>query len=147
MKAKTILLTSFLIFGLLLASCGSKEPTETTVNLPVVSGEVESKVENTTVPPVATEVQVPVNTYPVDQVSEPVALEAAIAYPVDDDSATYDADMRAYIEQILGGTIAIEELFGKEDDQLREILVNAAQGRFTLTDTGLDKAIDWLKKQ
>lgn len=147
MKAKTILLTSFLIFGLLLASCGSKEPTETTVNLPVVSGEVESKVENTTVPPVATEVQVPVNTYPVDQVSEPVALEAAIAYPVDDDSATYDADMRAYIEQILGGTIEIEELFGKDDEELIVILRNAAEGRITVTETGLDRAADWLKKQ
>ncbi len=147
MKAKTILLTCLLVFSLLLAGCGKKEPTETTVNLPVVSGEVEKEVENTEVPLVATEVQVPVDTYPVDQPLEPAGLEAAITYPVDDDSATYDADMRAYIEQILGGTIEIEELFGKEDDQLREILLNAAQGRLTLTDTGLDKAIDWLKKQ
>ncbi|HPR35165.1 MAG TPA: hypothetical protein PKY64_05785 [Anaerolineaceae bacterium] len=147
MKIKTILLTSFLVVSLLLASCGSKEPTETTVNLPVISGEVEMEVENTPVPTVATEAQVPQDTYPVDQPLEPVAQEAAIAYPVDDDSTTYDADMRAYIEQILGGTIAIEELFGKEDDQLREILYNAAQGRFILSETGLDKAIDWLKKQ
>ncbi len=147
MKAKTILLTSLLVVSLLLAGCGKKEPTETTVNLPVVSGEVEKEVENTPVPTVATEAQVPQDTYPVDQPLETLNLEAAIAYPVDDNSTTYDADMRAYIEQILGGTIAIEELFGKEDDQLREILYNAAQGRFSLTETGLDKAIDWLKKQ
>jgi len=143
MKAKTILLTSLLVLSLLLAGCGSKEPTESTVNLPVVSGEVE----NTAVPTLETEVQVPQDAYPVDQLAEPVALEAAIAYPVDDDSPTYDADMRAYIEQILNGTIAIEDLFGKEDDQLREILITAAQGRIIVTETGLEAAVDWLKKQ
>jgi hypothetical protein len=143
MKAKVILLTSLLIVSLLLSACGSKEPTETIVNLPVVSGEVE----NTTIPPVATEVQVPSDTYPVQQPTEPVALDAAIAYPVDDSSPTYDADMRAYIEQILGGTIAIEDLFGKNDDELRVILRNAAEGRFVLSETDLDKAVDWLEKQ
>ncbi len=143
MKTKTILLTSFLVLSLLLAGCGSKEPTETTVNLPVVSGEVAS----TAVPPAATEAEVPQDTYPVDQPAEPMMLEAAIAYPADDDSPNYDAEMRVYIEQILGGTVAIEDLFGKEDDQLREILTNAAEGRLILTESGLDKAVDWLKKQ
>ena len=143
MKIKTIMVSSFLVVSLLLASCGSKEPTETTVNLPVVSGEVAS----TAVPPAATEAEVPQDTYPVDQPSEPMMLEAAIAYPADDDSPNYDAEMRVYIEQILGGTVAIEDLFGKEDDQLREILTNAAEGRLILTESGLDKAVDWLKKQ
>lgn len=143
MKTKTILLTSFLVLSLLLAGCGSKEPTETTVSLPVVSGEVAS----TAVPPAATEAEVPQDTYPVDQPAEPMMLEAAIAYPADDDSPNYDAEMRVYIEQILGGTVAIEDLFGKEDDQLREILTNAAEGRLILTESGLDKAVDWLKKQ
>lgn len=55
--------------------------------------------------------------------------------------------MRAYIEQILGGTIAIEDLFGKDDDELRVILQNAAEGRIILTETGLDRAADWLEKQ
>ena len=144
MKAKTILLTSLLVVSLLLSACGSKEPTETTVNLPVVSGEVE----NTSVPPVATQVQVPSDTYPVEQPAGTVALEAAIAYPVGDDSSpTYDADMRAYIEQILGGTMPIEDLFGKDDDVSLEILRNAAQGRIIVTETGLEKAADWLEKQ
>ncbi len=143
MKAKTILLTNLLVISLLLAACGSKEPTETTVNLPVVSGEIE----NTPVPPAAAEVEIPQDTYPVDQPAEPVMLDVAIAYPAEDSSPTYDADMRAYIEQILGGTIAIEDLFGKDDDQLRETLITAAEGRVILTETGLEKAVDWLKKQ
>jgi len=92
-------------------------------------------------------VPVPQDTYPVEQAVEPILIDVAGAYPVDDSSPTYDADMRAYIEQMLGGTIAIEELFGKEDDQLREILINAAEGRLILTETGLEKAVEWLKKQ
>lgn len=144
MKIKTILLTSFLVVSLLLASCGSKEPTETTVNLPVVSVQTE----NTTVPPAATEVpQGAAEAYPVQQATESV-IEVALAYPVGDDSSTaYATEMRAYIEQILGGTIAIEDLFGKDDDELRIILQNAAQGRFILPETGLDRAADWLEKQ
>ena len=147
MKAKTILLTSFLVLSLLLAGCGSKEPTETTINLPVVSGEVEKEVENTPVPPAATEVQVPQEAYPVEQPVEPVILNPALAYPIDENSQTYDTDMRAYIEQILNGTMAIEDLFGKEDGQVREILINAAQGRITLPETALENAVNWLKKQ
>lgn len=143
MKINTILLTSFLVVSLLLAGCGSEEPTETTVNLPAVNSETQ----NTPVPTLETSVPEPALSYPVDQLAEPVSLESAIAYPVDDDSPTYDADMRAYIEQILGGTIEIEELFGKDDDELRVILRNAAEGRITLTETGLEKAVDWLKKQ
>ena len=144
MKIKTILLTSLLVVSLLLSGCGKKEPTETTVNLPVVSGQVE----NTTVPPAATEVQAPAEPYPVAQATETAAVEVALAYPVGDDSSpTYAAEMRAYIEQILGGTIAIEDLFGKDDDELRVILRNAAEGRLILTETGLEKAVDWLKKQ
>jgi len=143
MKIKTILLTSFLVMSLLLTGCGSEEPTETTVNLPVVNGETQ----NTTVPTPETAVPEPALSYPVDQSAEPVPLESAIAYPVDDSSPTYDADMRTYIEQILGGTIEIEELFGKDADELRVILQNAAKGRLILTETGLEKAVDWLKKQ
>jgi len=144
MKAKTILLTSMLVLSLLLAACGSKEePTETTVNLPVVGGEVQETEE----PQEVAEVAVPQDTYPVDQPVEPVLLDIMTTYPVDDSSPTYDAEMRAYIEQILGGTIAIEDLFGLEDDQLRETLLTAAQGRLILTETGLEKAVDWLKKQ
>jgi len=144
MKAKTILLTSMLVLSLLLAACGSKEePTETTVNLPVVGGEVQETEE----PQEVAEVAVPQDTYPVDQPVEPVLLDIMTTYPVDDSSPTYDAEMRAYIEQILGGTIAIEDLFGLEDDQLRVTLLTAAQGRLILTETGLEKAVDWLKKQ
>lgn len=144
MKAKTILLTFMLVLSLMLAACGSKEePTETTVNLPVVGGEVQDTLE----PQEVAEVGVPQDTYPVDQPAEPVLMVVAIAYPVDDSSPNYDAEMRAYIEQILGGTIAIEDLFGLEDDQLRETLLSAAQGRLLLTETGLEKAVDWLKKQ
>lgn len=143
MKIKTILLTSFLVASLLLAGCGSEEPTETTVNLPAVNSETQ----NTPAPTLATTVPEPELSYPVGQPAEPVAMESAIAYPVDDDSPTYDADMRAYIEQILGGTMEIEELFGKDDDELRVILRNAAEGRLVLTETGLEKAVDWLKKQ
>ena len=143
MKINTLLLTSFLVVSFLLAGCGSEEPTETTVNLPAVNSETQ----NTPVPTLETAVPAPELSYPVDQLAEPVPLESAIAYPVDDDSPTYDADMRAYIEQILGGTIAIEELFGKDDDEIRVILRNAAEGRLILTETGLEKAVDWLKKQ
>ena len=143
MKAKTIFLTSLLVVSLLLSTCGSKKATETTVNLPAVSGEVQ----NTSVPPAANEVQVPADTYPVEQPAEQAMLEAAIAYPVEDSSPTYDADMRAYIEQILGGTIAIEDLFGKDDGELRTILRNAAEGRFILSEAALDRAADWLEKQ
>lgn len=144
MKTKTILLTSFLVLSLLLAGCGSKEPTETTVNLPVVSGEVAS----TAVPPAATEAEVPQDTYPVDQPAEPALIEAELAYPVGDDSSpSYDAEMRAFIEQLLGGTIAIEDLFGRDDDELRVILRDAAEGRFIVTETSLDRAADWLEKQ
>lgn len=144
MKTKTILLTSLLVVSLLLSGCGKKEPTETTVNLPVVVGQVE----NTAVPTVATEVQVPADTYPVDQTAEPAALEAALAYPVGDDSSpTYAAEMKAYIEQILGGTIAIEDLYGKDDDELRVILRNAAEGRFIVSEEAIDRAADWLEKQ
>lgn len=145
MKIKTILLTSFLVTSLLLASCGSKEPTETTVNLPVISGQTE----NTTVPPAATELsQETSDPYPIQQASEPFVVEVALAYPVgEDSSATYATEMRAYIEQILGGTIAIEDLFGKDGDELRVTLRNAAQGRIILTETGLDRAVDWLQKQ
>jgi hypothetical protein len=145
MKIKTILLTSFLVVSLLLASCGSKEPTETTVNLPVISGQTE----NTTVPPAATELsQETSDPYPIQQASEPFVVEVALAYPVgEDSSATYATEMRAYIEQILGGTIAIEDLFGKDGDELRVTLRNAAQGRIILTETGLDRAVDWLQKQ
>ncbi|HOZ38607.1 MAG TPA: hypothetical protein PLH64_07675 [Anaerolineaceae bacterium] len=145
MKIKTILLTSLLVVSLLLASCGSKKPTETTVNLPVISGQTE----NTTVAPATTEVSpVTSNPYPVQQATEPSVVEVALAYPVgDDSSAAYATEMRAYIEQILGGTIAIEDLFGKDDDELRVILRNAAQGRIILTETGLDRAADWLEKQ
>lgn len=147
MKTRTLLIALLLVFSLLLVSCGSKEPTETTVNLPVVSG---GDAKNTAVPTtVATEVQVvPQNTYPVGQAEQPVTLEAAITYPVgDDSSASYATEMRIYIEQILGGTIAIEDLFGKDDNETREILRNAAQGRITVTETGLDRAADWLEKQ
>ncbi len=145
MKIKTILLTSFLVVSLLLASCGSKEPTETTVNLPVISGQTE----NTTVPPAATELsQETSDPYPIQQASEPFVVEVALAYPVgEDSSAAYATEMRAYIEQILGGTIAIEDLFGKDGDELRVTLRNAAQGRIILTETGLDRAVDWLQKQ
>jgi hypothetical protein len=144
MKAKTILLTSMLVLSLLLAACGSKEePTETTVNLPVVGGEVQETEE----PQEVADEAVPQDTYPVDQPAEPVLLDIMTTYPVDDSSPTYDTEMRAYIEQILGGTIAIEDLFGLEDDQLRETLLTAAQGRLILTETGLEKAVDWLKKQ
>ena len=144
MRTKTILLTSLIVVSLLLSACGSKKPTETTVNLPVVSGEVE----NTTVPPAATESQAPAQPYPVEQGAEAATVEVALAYPVGDDSSpTYASEMRAYIEQILGGTIAIEELFGKDDDELRVILQNAAEGRIILTETGLDRAADWLEKQ
>jgi len=55
--------------------------------------------------------------------------------------------MRAYIEQILGGTIAIEDLYGKDDDELRVILRNAAEGRVIVTEAGIDRAADWLEKQ
>lgn len=144
MKAKTILLTFMLVLSLMLAACGSKEePTETTVNLPVVGGEVQDTLE----PQEVAEVEAPQDTYPVDQPAEPVLMDVAIAYPVDDSSPNYDAEMRAYIEQILGGTVAIEDLFGLEDGQLRETLLIAAEGRLTLTDTGLEKAVDWLKNQ
>jgi predicted small lipoprotein YifL len=143
MKTKTILLTTILLLSLLIAACGSKEPTETTVNLPVVGGEVQ----NTSEPQQAAEVPLPQDTYPVEQPVEPVLMDAAIAYPADDDSPTYDADMRAYIEQILNGTLAIEDLFGKDESYLRETLINAAEGRIILTESGLEKAVDWLKKQ
>lgn len=143
MKAKTILLTSLLVLSLMLAACGSKETPETAINLPVVGGEVQETEE----PQEAAEVAVPQDTYPVDQPAEPVLLDIMTTYPVDDSSPTYDAEMRAHIEQILGGTIAIEDLFGLEDDQLRETLLTAAQGRLILTETGLEKAVDWLKKQ
>lgn len=145
MKTRSLLITSLIVLSLLVAGCGSKKPTETTVNLPVVNSDVQSTAEPTTV---ATEAQNPQVPYPVDQPAEPNALEAAITYPVGDDSSpTYDADMRAYIEQILGGKMPIEDLFGKDDDVTREILVNAAQGRLIITESGLNKAVDWLKKQ
>lgn len=144
MKTKTLLITSLLVFSLLLAACGSKEPTETTVNLPVVNSEPQ----NTAVPTLETTVQSPAVAYPVDQTAEPAALEVALSYPVgDDSSAAYATEMRAYIEQILGGTIAIEELFGKDDDELIVILRNAAEGRFEVSEMGLDRAADWLEKQ
>lgn len=148
MKTRTLLIAILLVFSLLLANCGSKEPTETTVNLPVVNSESQS----TTEPTVEATVQAPEVTYPVGQTttSEAVAalVEVELAYPVgDDSSASYATEMRAYIEQILGGTIAIEDLFGKDDDETREILRNAAQGRITVTETGLDRAADWLEKQ
>lgn len=144
MKAKSILLTSMLVLSLLLAACGSKEePTETTVNLPVVGGEIQNPSE----PAMVEEGQAPQDTYPVDQPAEPLMLDVMITYPIDDSSPTYDADMRAYIEQILGGTVAIEDLFGMDEDEVRVILLNAAEGRFIVTETGLDKAADWLKKQ
>lgn len=143
MKTKTILFTSLLVVSLILSACGSKDPTDTTVNLPAISGEAG----NTALPP-ASETQAPADAYPVEQPADVSALEAAITYPVDDDSSpTYDADMRAYIEQILGGTMPIEDLFGKDDDVTREILRNAAQGRIIVSETGLDKAADWLEKQ
>lgn len=144
MKTKTLLITSLLVLSLLLAACGSKTPTETTVNLPVVNSETQ----NTAVPTLETTVQAPAVTYPVDQTPGPAALEVALAYPVGDDSSlSYATEMRDYIEQLLGGTIAIEELFGKDDDVTREILRNAAEGRITVTETGLDRAADWLEKQ
>jgi len=147
MKTRTLLIAILLVFSLLLANCGSKEPTETTVNLPVVSGgDAKVTTEPTTV---ATEVQVvPQNTYPVGQAEQPVTLEAAITYPVgDDSSAAYAAEMRAFIEQILGGTMPIEDLFGKDDDVTRDILRKAAEGRLVVTEAGIDRAADWLKKQ
>ena len=125
MRAKTILLTSLLVMCLLLSACGSKEPTETTVNLPVVGG----KIQNTSEPALVEEGQAPQDAYPVELPAEPVLPDVMISYPIDDDSPTYDADMRAYIEQILNGTIPIEDLFGMEDEQLRETLLEAAEGR------------------
>lgn len=146
MKTRTLLIAMLLVFSLLLASCGSKEPTETTVNLPVVNSESQ----NTAEPTVEATVQAPEVTYPVGQTttSEAVLPEAALTYPVgDDSSAAYATEMRAFIEQILGGTMPIEDLFGKDDDVTREILRNAAQGRIEVTETGLDRAADWLEKQ
>jgi len=143
MKRNTILLTCLLVMSLLAAGCGSKEPTESIVNLPVVGGESQT----TAAVPQGTTAQVPDDTYPVEQTAEPAVVDPALAYPIDDSSPTYDADMRAYIEQILNGTYAIEDLFGKDDDQLRVILITAAQGRMTLSETVLDRAVDWLEKQ
>jgi len=151
MKIKTILLTSFLVLCLVLSGCGSKKPTETTVNLPAVSGQTENTPVSPAAPnepPVATEVQeAPVNSYPIEHANEVAGLEAELMYPVDITSPTYDAEMRAYIEQILNGTAAIEDLLGKEDEQVREILLNAAQGRINLSDGILGNVMDWLKKQ
>ena len=100
MKRNAILLTCLLVMSLLAAGCGSKEPTESVVNLPVVGGESQT----TAAAPQETAVQVPGDTYPVGQAAEPAVVDPALAYPIDDSSPTYDADMRAYIEQILNGT-------------------------------------------
>jgi PBP1b-binding outer membrane lipoprotein LpoB len=144
MKTKTLIITSLLVVSLLLAGCGSKEPTETTVNLPVVNSETQ----NTAVPTLETTIESPAVTYPVDQNTDPAVSQLELAYPVgDDSSASYATEMRAYIEQILGGTIDIEELFGKDDEELIVILRNAALGRIDVTETGLERAADWLKKQ
>ncbi len=146
MKTRTLLIAMLLVFSLLLASCGSKELTETTVNLPVVNSESQ----NTAEPTVEATVQVPEVTYPVGQTitSEAVSPETALTYPVgDDSSAAYAAEMRAFIEQILGGTMPIEDLFGKDDDVTRDILRKAAEGRLVVTEAGIDRAADWLEKQ
>lgn len=146
MKTRTLLIASLLVLSLILVSCGSKEPTETTVNLPVVNSESQ----NTAVPTVEATVQTTVQPYPVGQSTTPEAVspEAALTYPVGDDSSpAYAAEMRAYIEQILGGTMPIEDLFGKDDDVTREILRKAAEGRLVVTEAGIDRAADWLKKQ
>ena len=144
MKTRTLLITSLLVLSLLLAGCGSKVPTETTVNLPVISGQVE----NTAAPTLETTVETPAVTYPISQTAEPAVPEAILAYPVGDDSSpAYAAEMKAYIEQILGGTIAIEDLYGKNDDELRVILRDAAEGRFIVSEEAIDRAADWLEKQ
>ena len=143
MNINALLLTSLLVLSLILSACGSKKTDETTVNLPAISGE-GGNVTEPTAPSGAPSAE---NAYPVGQSAEPNMLEAALAYPVDGANPNYDAEMRAYIEQILGGTISIEDLFGKGADELRTILENAAQGRVTLNGTGLEKAVEWLGKQ
>lgn len=137
MKAKTILVTSLLVISLLLAGCGSKKAAENTVNLPAISGDAAQSAE--------AEAQTPQNAYPV-ALSDSDTLESALTYPVEG-SATYDADMRAYIEQILNGTMTIEDLAGKNDTELRDILIKAAEGRLELTDGALEEAIKRIKQQ
>ncbi len=80
------------------------------------------------------------------ETSEPI-IDIALSYPIDDSSPNYDAEMRAFIEQILNGTMPIEDLFGKEDDVTQDILLKAAQGRMVLSETALKQAADWLEKQ
>ncbi len=144
MKVKTILFTSLLVISLVLSGCGSEKPTETTINLPAVSGgEAQTTAMPTTI---ATEVQNPEVIYPVSETSEPIT-DIALSYPIDDSSPNYDAEMRAFIEQILNGTMPIEDLFGKDDDVTQDILLEAAQGRIILSDTALKQAADWLEKQ
>ena len=137
MKAKNILLTSLLVISLLLTGCGSKKAAENTVNLPAISGDAAQSAE--------AEAQTVQEAYPVE-LSDPAMLESALTYPVEG-SATYDADMRAYIEQILNGTMTIEDLAGKNDTELRDILIKAAEGRLELTDGALEEAIKWIKQQ
>lgn len=137
MKVKNILLISLLVISLLLAGCGSKKATENTVNLPAISGDAAQSAE--------AEAQTARDAYPVELLN-PAVLEPALTYPVEG-SATYDADMRAYIEQILNGTMTIEDLVGKNDTELRDILIKAAEGRLELTDGALEEAIKWIKQQ
>lgn len=143
MKRNLIFLTCLIVLGLLAASCGSKKPTESTVNLPVVGGDAQA----TTVAPQQPEASAPANTYPVGDSAAQGAHDPALAYPIDKASPTYEAEMRAFVEKILNGAYKIEDLVKKDEAQLREILTTAAQGKFILTEGQLKAAIDWLLKK
>lgn len=143
MKKSTFFIICFLVLSLLAVGCGANKPADTSVNLPVVSGEVQS----TAIVPEATAVQVPANPYPAGGSYAPAAQDPALAYPVDEGSPTFDADMRAFVEKILNGSHTIEDLLQKGEAELREILTTAAQGRLILSEGQLNAAIKWLLKK
>jgi uncharacterized lipoprotein YehR (DUF1307 family) len=149
-KRLSILITLMLVFTFLLTACGKSEPTEenNTINLPVVEGgqDVVNEPEVAPVTPTEEPVAPIQETYPIGEDQASTNFDPSLAYPIDPASPNYDAEMEAFLTNLIGQKHSLQFLYEKDltAEQWREILVNADHTHLQLTEGSLIAIIDWL---
>ena len=142
-KQIMILIALLLVFTLALTACGKAEPTEepSTVNLPVVDVGSQGPGE-----PEIIAIDPLVEAYPISEQAAAPVYDPALAYPIDKQNPNYDAQMEAYLTEILEGKHDIEFLLAQDltAEQWHEILTNANHAHLALNPGPMDAIIEWL---
>ena len=146
MKKRSILVISLiLIASVILSACGSTEPTDenVTINMPIV--DVGSK-ENEESPTPQTEPAEVVDTYPITEAPAVPDDSPMNTYPIDSSAPDYDAQMQAYVLELLNGQHELQFLFDQDlsAEQWREILMNSNHNHIVLSEGELTAVIEWV---